>query len=890
MKTSVNHRFIGIFLLALMVWAVSGCSTRRNTAQSRFYHRLTSHYNVYWNGEQSYMEGLAVIKQNAKDDYNEVLPVFNYGDKKLAQQVKSKMERAIKKASLTIQEHSMVFNGKEEIPWVGKSYLLMGRAHFMEQNYTAARRVFDFVSKQYARLPFQYVAMLWLSKTYIAEGSYEKAQAQLNLLRTFVDEVNFPVEVKKQMPLVEANLYIAMKDYETAYRFLEQALRTCTGRDECTRIMFILGQINQLEQHYGQATNYYKKVIKRNPVFQMSFEARLRLATSYDSTHQDLKFVQKVLEKMAKNHVYQAYLGQIYFAMALVAERNHQDTLVIYQLRRSVAASSKDNAQRAVSALKLAQIYFSGKKYLLSRAYYDTTLMSMSKDNPKYAELDKTASVLTELSKYLTTIQKQDSLQALSFMDTTRLYALIDQRIISFRKNKEKKQEASDQPGVQQPDLSNSYASSLQDNAWYFYNPVVRTKGYNDFVSRWGQRKLEDLWFLSSKNGGFASQLQMAENNDQRPENSGSKRKSQISGQILQTSSDPEQRGYYLKDIPRGPQAMLHSDSLIKNAYEKAGFLYLDALHDTTQAIKMYQSYLNRFPENKKKIQIWYTLYSLYSFVGNNEKAVEFKSLILQNFPNSIYARVVQNPDYYKSLISQQKMAREMYERTYKAYSRGQYYRVIDYANKAQGSYGSDSLLMPRFLYLKAISLGKVEVPDSMYYALQDVINKYPKSDLVPKARSLIKMLQLEYGIGISPAERAALLAKEKQKKGNSPFVFDPNAPQQIMLMVNKKQVQVSALKVRLSDFNRKQFNAAHLSISSLELNQEYSLVLVKDFLNAADAQTYYNVLKTDNYVFSGMNPKVYQLFVISLKNYPLFYRDKNIEAYSLFFKSNYKE
>lgn len=548
MKTSVFHRFIGIFMMAVFTWATTGCSTQRNSAPSRMYHKLTSHYNVYWNGEQSYSEGLDFIEQHAQDDYNHVLPVFNYGDKKLSQQVKAKMERAIKKASLAIQEHSMVFNGKEEIPWVGRSYLLMGRAHFLQQNYIASRRVFDFVAKQYAHQQFQYVAMLWLSKTYIAAGSFEKAQAQLNLLRSLQEEINFPLSVKKQMPLVEANLYIAMKNYETAYGFLEQSLKTCSGRDQCTRIMFILGQINQLEGHYQLATNYYKKVIKRNPVFQMSFEARLRLATSYDSTHQDLKFVQKTLEHMAKSHIYQAYLGQIYYAMAQVAERSHQDTLMIYQLRRSVAASAKDNTQRAVSSLKLAKVYFTKGNYLLSKAYYDTTLMSLTKTDPEYAELEKTASVLTELSRYLTTLNTQDSLQRLSYMDTSRLYALIDLKIIQYRKQKTEQQQQNDQSIPPQTTPTNGFAQN--SGGWYFYNNVTRTKGYNDFINRWGQRKPQDLWFLSAQSGGLSSPSQEAVHQQPTgsPSRQGIKNKSVVA--TTTSSSNPESRAYYLKDIP----------------------------------------------------------------------------------------------------------------------------------------------------------------------------------------------------------------------------------------------------------------------------------------------------------------------------------------------------
>ena len=39
----------------------------------RAYHNLTSHYNVFWNGEYSLYEGDRQLKSNAKDDYSKVL-------------------------------------------------------------------------------------------------------------------------------------------------------------------------------------------------------------------------------------------------------------------------------------------------------------------------------------------------------------------------------------------------------------------------------------------------------------------------------------------------------------------------------------------------------------------------------------------------------------------------------------------------------------------------------------------------------------------------------------------------------------------------------------------------------------------------------------------------
>ena len=67
---------------------------------------------------------------NVKDNYALVLPVYNYGDKSSAGKMNQYADIAIKKASKTIQKHSMVFNRKEYVKWIDDAYLLMGKGYF----------------------------------------------------------------------------------------------------------------------------------------------------------------------------------------------------------------------------------------------------------------------------------------------------------------------------------------------------------------------------------------------------------------------------------------------------------------------------------------------------------------------------------------------------------------------------------------------------------------------------------------------------------------------------------------------------------------------------------------------------------------------------------------
>jgi len=885
LKAKGKHHFFYLIVLAgLMPW-ISGCSTRRNTFMARLYHRLTAHYNVYWNGKQSLDKGAAEIRKNAVDNFSHVLRVYNYGDATLAKRVSPLMQDAIKQASEAIQKHSMIFYGKELVRWVEYSYLMMGQANFYKKDFTAAHRIFDFVSKKFAYDPIHYKGMLWLAKTYIESGDYEKADAQLNLLRSQLTNDDFPVDVKIQMPLVEADLYIAENNLDDAYSYLEQGLKTCRKRQLRTRIMFILGQINLRENHLNEASRYFKDVIKRNPEFHLDFEARLKLATSFDTLQKDHKYVEKTLKKMASSHQYHQFLDKIYYALAQVAGRSHQDNLMIHYLKLSVSHAQKDKWQRTAAAVKLAKTYFNHGDYVPAKAYYDTAVMALPKDYPDQSRIRKTAAVLSQIVKYTETIQLQDSLQRLSKLSQASLYALVNKKIENYKKEQQKKAQQQAKTLQTQTFATNTPPQTTQTGGlWYFYNPTARSKGYHDFILQWGNRKLQDLWFLHRQQNRVSGNL--AENRKEtisegKGRNAGKGKSAKVSG--------PMTRAFYLKNIPKTPQDFKVSDSLILNAYKSLGFLYIETLHDTTHALKTYLALQQRTLNKQEKLQNWYTLYQIYSGLKQKSKAGVYRNLIVQHYPNSLYAKIIQNPDYYKQLAGKHAEAAKLYDRTYKAFKNQEYYRALNYVERAQKNYFNDTVLMPKFLFIRAISIGKVQVPDSMYKAMQLLIKTYPHSDLIPRAKAVILMLQKEYGIGLTPSQRAALLAKEKNRQKQNIYTFDRNAPEMVMLVVQSGVVQIKPLIVRLSDFNRKYFKKTQPEVKNIPFSATNRLITIGNFKNVSQAEAYYRTLQQNTYVFSGMNKKYYKVYIISLNNYTLFYNSKNLKSYQEFYSEHFQ-
>jgi tetratricopeptide (TPR) repeat protein len=834
---------------------------------------------VFWNGKNSLYDGAEALTQKVTDNYKEVLRVYNYGTMQEAQSLNSQMDRAIEKASIGIQRHSMYFGGKEYIKWVKVSYLMMGQAHFYKQDYTSARRVFDFVSKQYSDDPIQYEGYLWLAKTYIETERFEKADAVINYLQSKKDESNFPRKVTLEMPFVIADYYLAQKKYNDAYPYLERCLEVGNKRDIITRVDFILGQINQLEGDLEKASYYYNRVIKRNADYRMAFEAKMNLAKSYDETSGDSKAIVKTLQKMAKEYKNRDFLDQIYFALGEIAMKDGNKELAIEYYAQSVTFSRTNNYQKSESALTLAEIYFDEYKYELSQAYYDTAVSFLPQDFPDYDKIKNKASVLTDLVKLASTIKVQDSLLNLAGLDTTKLYAIIDRVIEQKIKDREQEEEMAADGGIQFADIGQkSRNPNIQPGKWYFYNTAALSYGYSEFIKKWGNRKLEDNWRLSDKRLVMQSYGDDTAEGDLTPADSA----------LMVEENNPEKRAYYLKEIPFKEEQKKASKEQIMKSYKDLGFLYLEDLRDTANALNTYLDLQEKYPDNPYRLEAWYALYKIYDDEGNTEQAAYYKSKIISNYPDSNYAKIISDPDYYIKLAEGNTQALDLYEKTYKAFNRGQYFRVITYANKGIEAYPDDTALVPRFMYLRAISLGKVDVPDTLYASLKELVTEYPSSPVVSMANAVLNALSSQYGIG-EPVVEGGNAADSTDQGIPDIYEYDENTMHLVMVIVNSKNVKIDPLKVRLSDFKKKSFRLLNVRIKSLMLDSYTTLITIGNFGNKREAEKFYSALKADDYVFSGLNPDDFNIVTISINNYPVFYKAKDVDGYLRFFEKYYE-
>jgi tetratricopeptide (TPR) repeat protein len=858
------------------------CSTKKNTFTRRAFHNLTSHYNVYWNGRESLREAEEEMEKRVKDNYTEVLPVFNYGTKQEAQSNNQQYDRAIQKASIAIQKHSMVFNGREYVKWIDDCYMLIGQAYFYKQEYLSARRTFNFIIREYEDNDIKYDAMLWLARTYIQTGEFEKSLPQLNLVDNEVNEENVPYKILQELPQVYAQHYLVQRNYNEAIPYLYDAISYRPGKQLKTRMMFILGQIFEKSGDLNRASGLYRSVVKRNPVYDMAFQAKLNMARSFDASSGDSREIVKILNKMLKDEKNKDYKDQIYYALADVAFKENDINLAIEHLRMSVSSSTNNNYQKSKSALKVADLYFAIPRYEEAQAYYDTAMMFIPKDYPDYSEISAKTKELTELTDNLITIYREDSLQRLVNMSESDRNRIIDKMIEEHR---EEQQRIAEMERIQreinkQENISafNAPATGMPIGSgdWYFYNTATKDYGYNEFVKKWGKRKYEELWRLSNK----TLVAYIASEDDEFATDT-------VAADTLPPlASNPLYRDYYLKDLPFTEEALEKSNLKIREAYFKLGKIYHDGLDDYEESKDALLALNDRFPDHPHKLQAYYYLFKDYTALGIPDEADFYKNLIIDQYPESDYAKVLSDPEYYARLAAQKDKAAELYEQTWKAYKDEQYFMAIARADLALATYGDSSSLAPKFAYVRAISRGKIDVIDTLISDLQKIILLYPNSEIKTLSQSMLASIA-ETNPDIDPG---ILTAEEEPEEIPSPYTFRSGGQHMFMIVVDSREVRLNPLKVKISDFNQKYFSLESLTVNSMVLNNKYYLVTVGNFTNSTKAQDFFNLIVLDEYVYSDLKPGTFDNFVISTENFGAFFKDKDLDGYRKFFADNYQQ
>jgi len=886
LKFSFKHLFVFVFLLTVF----ASCSTQKNRLLNRTYHRLTGRDNFYFNAREKVKEGAKTLADAHVDQYDRLLKVFKYADNEKAKAIFPDMDEAIKKASIVIQRHSMVFNGEEVNRWVQESYLLVGKAQFLKHDYWSAIETFQFVASSYNNRPIRFDALLALTQCYLELGKTPDAEYLLDFMK---NDKEFPWKKKRgEYYAIAADYDMQKENYEKAAQELKSAISGTKKKQDRIRYTFILAQLYQKTNACDSAYPLYNKVIKKNAPYEMEFNARINRARCFD-INSGSKDIKEQLTKMLKDEKNKDYLDQIYYALATIAEKENEEQKAIDYLKLSVSTSTVNTNQKALSYLELAEIYFRRPDYRNAQTYYDSTVTFLSQDHPEYYKSLSKKTSLSKLVRNLDIIATEDSIQRLSSLSPAEQQAAVDkiiakeveeQQARKLEEELQKQQEKEDQENPQNQIFQNSQPKNNftpTGGGWYFYNPSAISFGLNEFLKKWGNRKNEDNWRRSSKEIGG-----ITENTEETQENDSTEILAAAMRDSLMAMSNEKRKEAYLKAIPATEEAKKQSDDKIIEAYYNAGLIYKEQLDNPKEAAVDFETLLKKYPENKYLLATYYNLYRSYLAVKDTAKADVYKNILLDKYPDSEYSKIILNPNYFKENQKKTAILQVFYENTFRAYQNGQYAAVIERKETADSLFPPNALT-PKFEFLKALAVGKTRPVPEFEASLKFVVAKYPKDSVSILAQEMLDYINKTNGKEIKQdtVQQAAPVPVKEPEPG---YVYKQDTVHYVMIVFPNGMVNANELRTKISDFNNQYFSNDEYDISNAFLGNENQFILIKTFDTDEDAMEYYAALLENETVFEGIPISTLNRFVITPSNMLLMMTNKDVGKYDKFFKENY--
>jgi tetratricopeptide (TPR) repeat protein len=853
------------------------CSTKKNTRSTRAYHNLTAHYNVYFNGNESLKSGRLKLKKTYKEDYSRMLPVFRYEDEAVASLVASEMDRTIKKCAKTIKTHSITAKPKidkkslsreeqafmsqaEYCKWIDNAYLLMGKAHFYKREFETALQTFLLVINKYKSDDTKYEAMLWLAKTYSEIGEYKNAE---NVLIDLRKVKKYDREYALQMDLLNASMLMKQKNYTEAANRLRKAIENEKNKKEKTRQLFILAQIYQFNEKYNLAEEYYRLVIKRNPNYDMTFMAKIRLAEIFEKSGGNAKDLKKQLKKMAKDDKNVDYLDQIYYALGKIElnEKKYEKAIEYFTL--SAQSSSSNKTQKVKTYLALADYYYTENNYKLAEAYYDSTSSSIDSKFPDYERIYPQIKTRQALTHNLNIITVEDSLQFVAKMPEKDRNRIIDGIIQEIVKEEEKQRQAENNANTgfdpfQDIDPQRT-TNPMQGGKYYFYNPSTVSFGMTEFKKRWGDRRLTDNWRRSNKQIVSEENTELAENDEKNGTDSLNTEEKKV--------TNVKSREFYLQNLPMTEEKLAASNKKIEEALFESGNIYYKEMNEQDKAVKQLEKLLNKFPDTESRLEVLYLLYTIHVKDLNYTKAENYKSMIISEFPESVYAKTLKDPAYVTKLIENEKQAEKVYEEAYKNYKNKNYLQALNIAKQGIKEYANNDLV-PNFIYLTAVSYGEIGNKTELRNNLELLTVKYPEAEVTETAKATLK-------------------AMETKKYDEDLYKQEVDVPHYYVLVFPHGKTDLNKLQFKYKSLNLEHYTQEDLQVNVVPLDPVRDMLVVRTFKNAEKAKEYYQLVII-NAVLNDIRHLVPNHFVISVGNYSNFLKNKDESKYVKFFNENY--
>ena len=773
-----------LFITTIILFAA--CSTKHNTAQSRWWHSFNAKYNIYYNGQQAFIDGNLEKEKSNQDNFTENLPLYPVGNKNSREIGKGQYERAIEKAEKAIKMHSIKakpewksgktktakdrewLERREYNPFIWKAWMLLGKAQFQKGAFDEAAATFSYMSRLYQTQPMQNgLARAWLAKCYVElDWLYDAEDVIRNMNR---DSVDF--RTVKDWDYTYADYYLRNGELEKAVPYLKKVIKHEKRSKLKAREWFLLGQIQRQLGNRAEAERAFRKVVGCHPPYILEFNARI--AQTEVIAAENAKGMISRLKRMAANDNNKDYLDQVYYAMGNIYMAQKDTTKAIAAYEKGNEKATRSGIEKGVLLLTLGNLYWELEKYNDAQRCYGEAIGLLDKEREDYEELSNRSKVLDELVPYTDAIHLQDSLLELSMMPEEEQLKVID-RIISDLKKKEKEelrrqqeleaeqiqqQNAAKGNNMQRPNTPAAPTPQQQGNGqWYFYNPMSVNQGKATFQRQWGKRENTDDWQRVNRTVVNLNPEEPATTDPSNPlvlptdslaaltdslgvlpDSIAANANDSIPVDTL--ANDPHNREYYLAQIPTTDEMKAACHDIIKDGLLHSGIIFKDKLENLKLGEKQLRRLTGNYPDFEHLDEAWYHLFLLYSRQGQEDIADSCLNHMKTAHPESEWTILLSDPYYFENAKFGEHIEDSLYAATYQAFKDDNHQMIRANVKLSEERFplGENRA---KFIFIDGLSRLNDGDGDGCIEQLKVVVEKYPDSEVSELAGMIIKGVQ----------------------------------------------------------------------------------------------------------------------------------------------------
>ncbi len=867
------------------------------------------------------------MQDGYQDDYSDFIFMYPVSSlPKDKQQEGGSFDRAIEKSAKAIKQHSIkakpekkpgksrdpkyqsFMNREEYNPFLHNAWMLMGKAQFQNGDFLVSSSTFSYIARHYTYDDPKIVtnARIWQARSYAELGWLYEAE---DILRK-IDVQHLEKDEKNWYSSIYADYLIKNKEYREAVPYLNTAIKAEKNKTQKNRMKYLLGQIYTSLDQKDLAYKTFGEVAGSTAPYPLTFSAQIRQTEVFPGGNTS-KIIGK-LKKMTKDPKNKDYQDQVYYAMGNIYLSVPDTIHAIESYRKGSDKELKGGMDKALCQIKLGDIFFNQRKYIEAQPCYSEALGALKKENKDYERVSKRSEILDELVVHYENVHLQDSLQILAAMPEAERMAVINKIIEKVKKEekeakeKEEKEELMAQAEQSAPDLSARKSvqppkqvpsGSPSDNAFYFYNPQTVSSGKISFQSKWGRRKLEDNWRRKNKSqvldSGFDSYAEKTDTIDKQ-QNLPDQQDAVSEKAAGEESNDPKNPQYYLQQIPMTPEDIASSNAIIIDGLYNMALIFKDKLEDIPLAIETFDKLNNRFPDNEFLLDSYYQLYLSYLRLGDKDMYQSIKNKIIAEFPESDYAIAMADPNYEYNVRMMDVIQDSLYEDTYRNYLDGKALNVRKNYKLVQERY-SQTKLMPKFMFLNALSYIQTNQPEEFRLNIKDLAEKYPEADVGILAENILKDLirGRQLSSDTSPMKGMIFNLRFGSESGEMAiadstikFSEETKKPYQMMLIYPTGKINQNQMLYDIAAYNFNNFVIKDFDLSFDEFG-DISMMQIKGFDNFDEILQYYKMINMENGYVKKLSRDIV-IVPISVENYEILMRGKTLEEYMTFFEKHF--